>query len=261
MNVASMQRKYEEEGDEKQLFKLMEVASRFDYPYSTRKRAVRALAEIGDPRALPVFTAALQDFDQRSTLKQEALLGLAAVGDTSAVAPIGRLLDMSLQETGMELRMAAIPVLGKLASGQSTRILIRALAFYDRVIIMQEEGHNRGVYSGEQLPDPYTMQSRSDSAGLGPRRPGLGGLIPQQQPQGFFGLDSPLPVTRRENTMPKERALTHAALVDVGEIAVPIIMVYAETRAKSPTLKTELLRIVAEIQGEDLAAADSTLTP
>ena len=102
-NVASMQKKYQA-GDESQFTKLMQVASRPDYPYATRKRAVQALAQIGDPRALPVFIGALNDYDQRSTLKLEALKGLQAVGDTSSVGAVGRLLDMSLREEGVEMR-------------------------------------------------------------------------------------------------------------------------------------------------------------
>ena len=120
-NVASMQKKYEA-GDESQYTRLIQVASRPDYPYATRKRAVRALAEIGDPRALPVFIGALNDYDQRSTLKFEALKGLQAIGDTAAVAAIGRLLDMSLREEGVEMRLAAIPVLGALPSSPRSAI-------------------------------------------------------------------------------------------------------------------------------------------
>ena len=256
-NVASMQRKYEA-GDESQLTKLMEVASRQDYPYATRKRAVQALAEIGDRRALPIFVAALNDYDQRTMLKLEALKGLQALGDTAAVGPIGRLLDMSLRDEGVEMRLAAIPVLGSLPSGQAARILINALSFYDRVTIMREEGSNRGIYSGEHLPDPYRMQSQVDSAGVARRQPGMGGMMPRQ-PQGFFGLDSPLPVSQgREDTIPQEKELTHAALVEVGEIAVPAILNFAETRAKTPSLRTELYQIINEIRGEEVAATDSS---
>ena len=255
-NVASMQKKYEA-GDESQLSRIMQIAARPDYPYATRKRAVQALAEIGDPRALPIFIRALSDYDQRSTLKFEALKGLQALGDTSAVAPIGRLLDMSLREEGVEMRLAAIPVLGSLRSAESARILINALAFYDRVTIMREEGSNRGIYSGERLPDPYQMAGRADSAGVARPRPGLGGLLPQQS-QGFFGLDSPLPVSQgRRDTIPQEHELTHAALVQVGEIAVPAMLKFAETRAKTPTLRTELYQIIGEIRGEEVSATNS----
>jgi hypothetical protein len=256
-NVASMQKKYEA-GDESQYTRIMQVASRPDYPYATRKRAVRALAEIGDPRALPVFIGALSDYDQRSTLKYEALKGLQAIGDTAAVAAIGRLLDMSLREEGVEMRLAAIPVLGALPSGQAAHILVNALSFYDRVTVMREEGSNRGIYTGETLPDPYRVQSQIDSSGVARPRSGLGGLLPQQ-PQGFFGLDSPIPSSHgREDTIPREHELTHDALVQVGALALPVILKYAETRAKTPSLRTELYKIISEIKGQEVSATDST---
>ena len=155
--------------------------------------------------------------------------------------------------------MAAIPVLGQLRCGKSVRILMNALAFYDQVMVMQDQGSNRGVYSGEKLPDPYSYYNQTDSTAVRRRNRGMGGLVPQQ-PQGFFGLDSPMPVTRRENTIPAERALTHAALVDIGELAVPIILTYAETRARTPSLRSEILQIVEEIRGKEVAAVDSSAT-
>ena len=81
-NVAQMQRKYLE-GDESQLDKLMEIVSRPDYPYATRRKAAKALGEIGDRRAVPVLIATLHGYEQRNTLRLEPLgIGEGVVFDT-----------------------------------------------------------------------------------------------------------------------------------------------------------------------------------
>ena len=63
---------------------------------------------------MPTLVGVLGEYDQRTTLKEEALKALGALGDPAAVEPIGRLLDRSLDQTGAELRLAALPVLGQL---------------------------------------------------------------------------------------------------------------------------------------------------
>ena len=46
-NVNQMHKLYQE-GDESQLERIMEIVSRPDYPYATRRKAARILGEIGD---------------------------------------------------------------------------------------------------------------------------------------------------------------------------------------------------------------------
>jgi HEAT repeat protein len=94
-NVTQMQRKYEA-GDESQLDKLLQIAGRPEYPYATRRKATKALGEIGAERAVPVLIGLLYEYDQRSTLKQEALVALGRIGNREAVEPIGRMLDFQL---------------------------------------------------------------------------------------------------------------------------------------------------------------------
>ena len=112
-NVNQMHKLYQE-GDHAQLDRIMEIVSRQDYPYATRRKAARILGEIGDPRAVPVLKMALQDYDQRTTLKQDALRALGTIGDQSAALDIGRLLNYSLNTADSELRMAAIEALGQM---------------------------------------------------------------------------------------------------------------------------------------------------
>jgi hypothetical protein len=257
-NVSSMQKKYEA-GDVKQLDKLMEIVARPDYPYATRRRAARALGEIGDPRSVPVLIGALNDYDQRTTLKKEALEGLGRIGDTTAVGPIGRLLDYSLREDNAELRMAAIPVLGNLGGRRAAQILVNALRWYDVLTLREEQRTRRGIYSGEELPDPYLYGAgRTDSLGRQVGDPSVG-LFPQQRGGGgFFGLDSRFPVQEAYNPTPEERQLTHAALVRTGKVALPVIEEYLTNKESTPTLKQELLAIIAEIQHPGESPADSS---
>ena len=260
-NVSNMQKKYWA-GDLKQLDKLIEIVARADYPYATRKRAAIALGEIGDPRAVPVLTSVLFGYDQRTTLKQEAIKGLGLIGDTTAVSTIGRLMDYSLTETNAELRMAAIPVLGDLGGAKAAEILVNALRYYDILTLQKDQRTHRGIYSGEKMPDPYRRgrgQVRRDSLGGRFADPAVG-LFPQQQRQGtggFFGLDGTFPIKEAYNPTPEERALTHAALVRTGAVALPVIAAHLDEHQTTPSLEKELLAIVAEISqgGENPAAA------
>jgi len=264
-NVSNMQKKYEA-GDLKQLDKLMEIVARPDYPYATRKRAAKALGEIGDPQAVAVLASVLFDYDQRTTLKQEALKGLGRIGDTTAVGTIGRLMDYSLAETNAEVRMAAIPVLGELGGGKAAEILVNALRYYDILMLQKEQRTQRGIYSGEEMPDPYGRgrgrgRGRQDSLGGQIGDPTMG-LFPQQQAQntgGFFGLDTAFPVQDAYNPTPEERALTHAALVRTGAAALPVIEDHLANHQTTPSLSKELLAIATEIRQAEESPADSSL--
>lgn len=246
-NVAQMQQKYLA-GDESQFYKLAEIVARGDYPYATRKNAARVLGELGEPRALPALVTALNEYDQRTTLKEAALVALGQIGDPAAVEPIGRLLDRSLADPSAELRLAAIPVLGRLGGEQAANILVNAIGYYDIVMLQQEQRVPRGVFTGEEQQFPFGP----DSTGQRPPRglePGGGFFGESRTPQtSMFGTEMNFGGLERYNSIPDERALTHAALVEIGEVAITPISDYLNTNRTTPTLRKELLEIVEEIR-------------
>jgi len=258
-NVNQMHKLYQE-GDESQLERIMEIVSRPDYPYATRRKAARILGEIGDVRAVPVLTMALQDFDQRTTLKQDALLALGAIGDTSATPEIGRLLDRSLNTSDAELRMAAVEALGEMGGAKAGEILVNALSYYDILTLRTEQRTVKGVFTGEKQTFPFGPMG-ADTTG-GPRRYPSVGLDPfgeGGQPRvSMFG--TPIePNQMQYNPTAEERTLTHAALVKVGAEAIPAIEDYMDRRRMTPSLRVELLAIITEIRGgSQPATADST---
>lgn len=258
-NVNQMHKLYQE-GDEGQLERIMEIVSRPDYPYATRRKAARILGEIGDVRAVPVLTMALQDFDQRTTLKQDALLALGAIGDTSATPEIGRLLDRSLNTSDAELRMAAVEALGEMGGAKAGEILVNALSYFDILTLRTEQRTVKGVFTGEEQTFPFGPMG-ADTTG-GPRRYPSVGMDPfgeGGQPRiSMFG--TPIePNQMQYNPTAEERTLTHAALVKVGAEAIPAIEDYMDRRRMTPSLRVELLAIITEIRGgSQPATADST---
>jgi len=260
-NVNQMHKLYLE-GDHAQLDRIMEIVSRADYPYATRRKAARILGEVGDVRAVPVLKAALQDFDQRTTLKQDALRALGAIGDQSATPDIGRLLDRSLNTADGELRMAAVEALGELGGPKAGEILVNALSYYDILTLRSEQRTLKGVFTGEEQTYPYGPLGALGDSTRGPRHyPGVG-LDPfgeGGQPRiSMFG--TPIePSQMRYDSTEDERDLTHAALVRVGEDAIPAIEHYMDRQRMTPTLRKELLAIIAEIRGvAPPAEVDST---
>ena len=255
-SVSQMKKRYDE-GDETQLDKILEVASRPDYPYATRKNAVKALGEIGDPRAVPALINILRELAQRTTLQQEAMIALGRIGDPSAVTEIGRLLDRSLSSSGDELRMVAMEVLGQLGGTEAAEILLNALAYYDRAMLLSESRSLKGVFSG----DEQGLRALQDSL----RRPlgltgGGPGLFPGQQGPvgGLFGPQAGLPQKRIEDTTPKERDLAHQALVRVGDPALPVIEQHMSQRETTVTLRNELVEILGQIrQGQASTPGES----
>ncbi len=261
-NVNQMHKLYQA-GDHSQLDRIMEIVSRQDYPYATRRKAARILGEIGDPRAVPVLKMALQDYDQRTTLKQDALRALGTIGDQSAALDIGRLLNYSLNTADSELRMAAIEALGQMGGAKAAEILVNALDYYDVLTLRSEQQTRRGVFTGEEL-SPYFPYGRThpDSTD-GPRRYPNVGLDPfgeGGQPRvSMFG--TPIEPTQMEHDpTPEERTLTHQALTAVGEDAIPVIENHLDSlRVSRPTLRKELLAIISEITGAPpVVEADST---
>ena len=260
-NVNQMHKLYLE-GDPAQLDRIMEIVSRADYPYATRRKAARILGEVGDVRAVPVLKAALQDFDQRTTLKQDALRALGAIGDQSATPDIGRLLDRSLNTAAGELRMAAVEALGELGGPKAGEILVNALSYYDILTLRSEQRTLKGVFTGEEQTYPYGPLGALGDSTRGPRPyPGVG-LDPfgeGGQPRiSMFG--TPIePSQMQYDSTEDERDLTHAALVRVGEDAIPAIEHYMDRQRMTPTLRKELLAIIAEIRGvAPPAEVDST---
>ena len=261
-NVNQMHKLYQE-GDHAQLDRIMEIVSRQDYPYATRRKAARILGEIGDPRAVPVLKIALQDYDQRTTLKQDALRALGTIGDRSAALDIGRLLDRSLNTADAELRMAAVEALGQMGGTQAAEILVKALSYYDILTLRAEQRSRRGVFTGEEQLFPYGPYGRqnADSTG-GPRRYPNVGLDPfgeGGQPRvSMFG--TPIEPTQMEyDPTPEERTLTHQAITAVGTDAIPVIENHLDSQRVSPSLRKELLAIISEITGASPAVqADST---
>ncbi len=249
-NVNQMHALYQE-GDHAQLDRIMEIVSRQDYPYATRRKAARILGEIGDPRAVPVLRMALQDYEQRTTLKQDALRSLGAIGDQDAAPDIGRLLDRSLNTADAELRMAAIEALGKMGGTKAAEILVNALGYYDLLALRTEQRTRRGVFTGEERPFPYGPYGPLDAdSTAGQRRYPNIGLDPfgeGGQPRvSMFG--TPIePMQMEYDPTPEERALTHEAIAAVGTAAIPVIENYLDSLRVSPTLQKELLAIISEI--------------
>ena len=260
-NVNQMHKLYQE-GDHSQLDRIIEIVSRQDYPYATRRKAARILGEIGDPRAVPVLKMALQDYDQRTTLKQDALRALGTIGDQSAALDIGRLLNYSLNTADAELRMAAIEALGQMGGTKAAEILVNALDYYDMLTLRSEQRTPRGVFTGEEI-SPYGRMHPDSTDG--PRRYPNVGLDPfgeGGQPRvSMFG--TPIEPTQMEyDPTPEERTLTHQAITMVGADAIPVIENHLDSmRVSRPTLRKELLVIISEITGvPPVVEADSTVS-
>lgn len=243
-NVAQMRQAYEA-GDETQLAKLLEIAARPDYPYATRKEAVKALGDIGDSSAVPVLVTILRGFDRRTTLKEEALVALGKIGDPEAAGAIGHLLDRSLSDPNAELRMAALSVLGQLGGEKSADVLINALRYYDMLMVRAEQGRMRGVFSG----DDAAIRAMRDSV-RGPRgeRP-MVGMFPGESAAtpSFFGPGMDFVPEKLDQTTPEEREMAHESLVRVGAEAIPAIRRFLSSREMTLTLKGELSDILEEI--------------
>jgi hypothetical protein len=269
-NVAQMQRKYQA-GDESQLSNLTGIAGRQDYPYGTRRKAARALGEIGDPRAVPVLTALLFEYGQRITLKQEALIALSLIGDREAVPAIGRMLDAQLGDTNGDVRMTAMEALGKVGGEEAAVILVNALRYYDVMLLRREQRSYRGVFSGEEqlfpqgpygpMHSPLHPDSTVSTMPGGPR---VGGFRRdgQQGEVSMFGTELQRPVLEAD-TSEEEQAVARAALVKIGEDAVPAIGSFLYDTEASQSLTRELHSIVAEIRqaaagGPTGAAADTS---
>jgi HEAT repeat protein/PBS lyase HEAT-like repeat-containing protein len=254
-NVTQMQRQYEA-GDESQLARLLEIAGRSDYPYGTRRKAARALGEIGDPRAVPVLTSLLFDYEQRITLKEEALVALAAIGDPKAVTPIGRMLDTQLGEEHGELRMAAIDALGTLGGVEAAGILVNALRYYDMMFLRRKQMSYRGVFTGEERLRPYGQGQASghpdSTRSARPMVPMMGGYGPDDQamPVSMFGTRMEMPLVRNE-TLEEEHELARAALIRVGEPAVAVIDQFLYDHETSQALARELGEVVLAIRMAD----------
>lgn len=245
-NVNQMRQKYEA-GDERQLDKLMEIVTRPDYPYATRRNAARVLGEIGAKRAVPALIQTLSDYERRTTLKEEAIQALGKIGDPRAIDPIGHLLDRSLQDPNSELRMAAIPVLGEIGGEKAAGILVNALYYYDLVQLRKEERTLRGMFTGEEID--FLMPGRIDST-TGRRMPRPMDAFGEQRnsPVGLFGSSFNNTQIEQYDSTEDERQMTHEALVNVGFPAIAAINKHLSKKRSTPTLTRELLEILNAIQ-------------
>ena len=250
-NINQMHRKYLE-GDKGQFDRILEIVSRGDYPYSTRRKAAQILGEIGDPRATPVLIAALHGYEQRTTLKQDIVRSLAQIGDHDAAQPIGRLLDRSLNTADADLRMAAVDALGDLGGKKSAEILVNALRYFDLLILRDEQRSRKGVFTGEEQMFPFGPAGL-DSTGRRPPRfsnPAMGGLLGQEQHPQMSMFGTPInPEEMQYDPTPEERERTHQSLVHVGEPAVTVIEKFLAENEMTLSLRQELFGIVAEIRG------------
>ena len=70
--------------------------------YFLRLSAAQALGRLGDPRALPILIAALQD--RHAWVRQAAIESLAALGDPAAIGPLEAMLQShdSFERTAAE---------------------------------------------------------------------------------------------------------------------------------------------------------------
>lgn len=244
-NVARMQQAFEE-GDDSQIERLIEIVSRQDYPYATRKGAATALGEIGDDRGVPVLMGVLAGYDRRTTLKTEAVIALGKIGDPIAVEPIGRLMDRSLGDSSSEMLVVAMPVLGKLGGSKAAEMLVNALMYYDIVMERAERSVRRGVFSGERQI-PVGLDSTRGPVAFPGMDPSVGAPGQGRRVESLFGTHMPPPPPKQDDT-PKHRQLAHASLVQVGMPAVSVIERHLSTQETSITLKTELLAVVEEIR-------------
>ena len=235
-----------QKGDESQLGRLVQIAGRPDYPYATRKSAVRALGEIGSNEGLTVLLGILHEFDRRTSLKEEALVALGRIGDRSAVTPIGRLLDRSLTEPNADLRMTAMPVLSQLGGPEAAEILVNALMYYDVLMTRAEQQTYRGVFTGDEQEIPALRDTLRQP---GAPRPGINDLTGRgASAGGFFGSDVDFTPEAWADTTPKERDMAHESLVGVGSPAVKVIQNFLESYDTTTTLRQELAVIVGRIQ-------------
>lgn len=244
-NVAQMRQAYEA-GDETQLTKLLDIAATANYPYATRKEAVKALGAIGDPAAVPVLVGILREYDRRTTLKEEALVSLGRIGDPETAEPIGFLLDRSLSAPNDELRLAALTVLGQLGGEKSADVLINALQYYDMLMVRADQSRLRGVFSG----DESVIRSMRDSVRTpGGERPVVG-MFPGESASSpsFFGPEMDRLPEKVNDSTPREREMAHESLVRVGVEAIPVIHRFLSSTDMTLTLREELDTIVERIR-------------
>ncbi len=248
-SVDKLRRDYEA-GDPSKLDKLIEIAARGDYPYGTRKSAVVNLGEIGEPKAVPILIQILRQYERRTTLLEEAIVALGKIGDRRAVESIGHVLDRSAMDPAKsELRLKAWPVLGELGGDEAAGILINALAFFDKVTLLEDQRSGRGVFSGDEQGLRAWRDSLRVPRGLQGAGGGAGGLFPQDNYPSVSMFGTPMEELDRQvvDSTPQERALARGSLIQVGDAAVPVIYEHLEKKETTVTLRAELASIVEEI--------------
>ena len=133
---------------------------------ATRAAAVTALAEIGDPQAVPGLAELLQD--EERALRVGAAQALGAIGHPSAVGP---LIGALLAENTWEVRHEIVDALRKIGAGESSAA-VRGRVVEARQIL---QASTRAIDSGVELtklacPEGIRLLDRAaDKLGLSAR--------------------------------------------------------------------------------------------
>jgi hypothetical protein len=220
-NVGRMERRYRE-GDVRQFNHLIETLSNEQYPYATRKKAARALGDIGDPKAVPSLINVLFDADPRDGLEIEAASALAMIKDKRAIQPLLRLLVSS---QSADLRKATVTAIGAIGGTEAAEALIDALGYYAMLEARQRINDRQRLMEGG-FPSERRY-GEQDTTGMS-MAPSLRGR-PQGQvasgPVGIFGDVIPTtPEEDEEKRLTEERQVLTKAFVTVGQPAVPVLI-------------------------------------
>ena len=256
-SVARMQRKYEE-GDESQLNNLMRIVANYEHSYATRKKAVRALGEIGDPAVVPVLVGVLGDPDPRDGLEKEAIQALSRLGDERAVDGLARVLD---RQTA--LRQETIRALGQIGGARAAEVLVNGLRFY---VTLEEQralaalmGGRTGAFSREEMygmPPGREETDPSEEPSVGKPR-----TRTVSTPGGLFSTGgSSMMVEDEAVTEEQEQEEVVLALVEIGEDAVPVLteVLSAKPGPGDVDIRDQVEEILRRILGAEPADVDGT---
>lgn len=253
-SVERMQRRYEQ-GDRRQLDSLMRVVAGSEYSYATRKKAASALGEIGDPIAVYTLVGVLNDPDPRDGLEKEAIRALAQLGDERAVDGLARVLDR--QDS---LRLDAIQALGCIGGARAAEVLVNGLRYYatleeQRARMSLMRGRT-GAFSGEEMsafppsdsrgasdPDELSMMGKSRTRTI--RTPG--GL--------FSAGESSMVIEDEAEEEKRQCQEVVRALIRIGDEAVPVLTdaLNARPRPGDMDIRDQIEEVLNQILGTELS--------
>ena len=246
-SVSKMKQQYDS-GDESKFHDLVRIVGDYTYPYSTRKKAARALGEIGDKRAVPALVRALvSDADGRDGLEKEAIIALGKIKDSSVVPALAAALT-----TKEELTIDATRALGEIGGPSSVEVLVNMIKFYtsieERMHLKARFRDPTGVLEDEDSPDSSEdKEDKSDlptdiSVGKRDRRP--------VAPGGFFGGPRPLRIEEKDEAdkLAEQMEETVAAMVKIGDKALPVLTEVLDTlKPGEERLGTHIADIISRI--------------